>query len=95
MRGVTLCRLGRRDEGLPEVSRYATALRERLPRHRYLQLAQEAQPRQLALSVSAGRVGRRRVSPFIQVGRDRKGCPPRPDRPTRKTAHTCCRERNP
>ena len=42
LRGVTLCRLGRRAEGLPEVSRYAAALRGRLPRHRFLPLAEDA-----------------------------------------------------
>ena len=42
LRGVALCRLGRRAEGLPEVTRSAAALRARLPHHRYLQLAQDA-----------------------------------------------------
>jgi serine/threonine-protein kinase len=45
LRGVTLCRLGRRAEGLPVVARSAAALRGTLPRHRYLQLAQDALPR--------------------------------------------------
>jgi tetratricopeptide (TPR) repeat protein len=45
LRGVTLCRVGRRAEGLPEVARHAAALRGRLPRHRYLRLAQDTPPR--------------------------------------------------
>jgi tetratricopeptide (TPR) repeat protein len=42
LRGVTLCRLGRHAEGLPEVSRHAAVLRGRLPRHRFLPLAEDA-----------------------------------------------------
>jgi eukaryotic-like serine/threonine-protein kinase len=59
LRGLARCRLGRRAEGLPEVARSADVLRARLPRHRYLRLADT-----LSRQDARGRAGGREATRF-------------------------------